>query len=374
MGEPHQRPRQPPKAPSAPEAGGSVAQSWQSGATSSDAVHRQPSADQQTHERERARRNQLAPEPRLMPTEASRAQPHPLAGSASSVGGGSQGPVRSTPDATTWWPFESEPADPGTKQRGWGGAVAGGWHHVRDGWGDSRWQRAADVVLVTALLIVLGLTALLVIDPDSVTGDSNSSAASVGDAGSGDSPAESKPGQGKTGVQVVNRLRASNNLEVTQWIKFKAPKKELPLANRPAEIGSSDASNVIRDVKVTVDGREVDEQVGPLASGERGTLTLDKASRTFRLDYVVEGAVQRSQPSTTGRALVDLNGLTVRKASGPRLVMVRPGDTGAVLSLACGSSGVAEPCGREGDKGWSVRLSDTAADDDVVASVNLPTG
>jgi hypothetical protein len=35
---------------------------------------------------------------------------------------------------------------------------------------------------------------------------------------------------------------------------------------------------------------------------------------------------------------------------------------------------MAEPCGREGDKGWSVRLSDTAADDDVVASVNLPTG
>lgn len=374
MGEPHQRPRQPPKAPAAPEAGGSVAQPWKSGATSSDAAYRQPSPGQQEHERERAQRHQATPGPPPMPTEVSRAKSQPVARPASSVGGGRHGPVMSTQDATTWWPFESEPADPATKQRGLGGAVAGGWGHVRTGWGDSRWQRVADVVLVTALLIVLGLTALLVIDPDSLTGDSKSSAASLGDAGPGDSPGESKPGQGKTGVQVVSRLRASNTVEVTQWIKFRAPRKELPLANRPAEIGDSDGSTVIRDLTVTVDGREVDEQVGPLASGESGTLTLDKASRTFRLNYVVEGAVQRSQPSTSGRALVDLNGLTVRKASGPRLVMVRPGDTGAVLSLACGSAGVAEPCGREGDKGWSVKLSDAAADDDVVASVNLPTG
>jgi hypothetical protein len=229
------------------------------------------------------------------------------------------------------------------------------------------WQRAADLALVAALLAVLGVTAKLLVDPDSLGSGSDTAEVQNGNSD------RAQPGKGKAGIRVVNRLNAEGDLRVTQWVQFRAPRKQLPLRNQPATISAANGGTDIRDLTVRASGRKIDHKVAPIASGESSLFQLDTAARAFRLDYVVEGAVQRSLPSASGRALVDINGLTVPKANGPRVIKMTTGQTGTVQSLACSSpSAGIRPCGRAGAKGWLVTLRPGSANDDVVASVDIP--
>jgi hypothetical protein len=224
-----------------------------------------------------------------------------------------------------------------------------------------------DVALVAALLAVLGVTAKLVLDPNSLGAGSDTVKVQNGNG------ERAQPGRGEIGIRVVNRLLADGDLRVTQWVQFKAPRKQLPMHNKLAAISAANGGTDIRDLTVRASGRKINHQVAPIASGESSVLQLDTAARAFRLDYVVQGAMHRSRPSASARALVDINGLTVPNARGPRVIKVTTGETGTVQSLACSSSSASiRPCGRAGVEGWSVTLRAGTANDDVVASVDIP--
>ncbi len=116
------------------------------------------------------------------------------------------------------------------------------------------------------------------------------------------------PSGAEPGVLVRSRLTAGGDLVVTQWLTFDDAVRELPVSVEPASIGASDdVATEVRDVTITADDRVVSAQVANLGAGDSTVLDLGPPAREIRLDYVVAGAVEPSQVSAPGRAVVDLN-------------------------------------------------------------------
>ncbi len=122
----------------------------------------------------------------------------------------------------------------------------------------------------------------------------------------------------------------------------------------------------VSDVRVTVDGREV-EVAGSLASGERSTVPLPGGSSEITVTYSSTGTVRRSVGSTPPRGLVLLTPVRIRELEG-RPLHVEVADT-RVRNLGCVTGQVMATCGSGTATGWEVDSDDGAAD--VLAQVDL---
>jgi hypothetical protein len=229
-------------------------------------------------------------------------------------------------------------------------------------------RRLVDVALVASLVLQCALATLWATDSawwaDTSTGSDPAPVA----AGA---PPRSAP---DPGVLVRSRLTTRGDLVVTQWLTFDDDVRRLPVSVDPATIGASDdVATKMRRLRVTADDDAVPAP-DRLAAGESTVLDFGAAVRAARLDYVVEGAVERSEMSAPGRAVADLNPVhvSVPGSATPQVLQVSAAAEGAVLSMACGSGeDLPTPCGRDARRGWSVRLPDLAGQD-VIASVDLP--
>jgi len=175
------------------------------------------------------------------------------------------------------------------------------------------------------------------------------------------------------GVLVRSRLTAGTDLMVTQWLRFDGPVGQVRLSMRPAVIGASDAPLEVRRLRVVADGRRVHAPAARLAADRATVLDLGLPAQWVRLDYRAEGAVQRSPMSAPRRAIADVTPVHVSMPQeATRVIEVIAGGGGAVLSMACGPAGeLPAPCGRNIQRGWTVRLSGTASQE-ITASVDLP--
>jgi hypothetical protein len=230
-------------------------------------------------------------------------------------------------------------------------------------------RRLVDVVLVASLMLQCALATMWATDSGWWSDDT---AGDVATPVAAEAPPRSAP---DPGVLVRSRLTARASLVVTQWLTFDEVVGRLPLSVDPAAIGASDdVATEVRRLRVTAGGAAVAAPVTTLAAGESAVLDLGVPVRTARLDYVVEGAVERSRMSAPGRAVADLNPVHVSVPGSvtPQVLQVSAAADGAVLSMACASGGdLPTPCGRDARRGWSVRLPD-AVGQDVIASVDLP--
>ena len=238
-----------------------------------------------------------------------------------------------------------------------------GW---RDRLGSRRWL--VDGALVTSLVMELALVAMWLTDSGWWAAQPEGADA-AGVAATVAAPSGAEPG-----VLVRSRLTAGGDLVVTQWLTFDDAVRELPVSVEPASIGASDdVATEVRDVTITADDRVVSAQVANLVAGDSTVLDLGPPAREIRLDYVVAGAVEPSQVSAPGRAVVDLNPVHVAvPGAGSLVIEVTAAADGAVLSMACGTSGeLPTPCGRDAGRGWHVHLP-SADGQDVIASVDMP--
>ena len=230
-------------------------------------------------------------------------------------------------------------------------------------------RRLVDVVLVASLMLQCALATMWATDSGWW---SDAPASDVATPVAAEAPPRSAP---DPGVLVRSRLTARGTLVVTQWLTFDDVVRRLPLSVDPAAIAASDdVATEVRRLRVTAGGTVVPAPDTTLAAGESAVLDLGVPVRAVRLDYVVEGAVERSRMSAPGRAVADLNPVhvSVPGSATPQVVQVSAAADGAVLSMACASGGdLPTPCGRDARRGWSVRLPG-AAGQDVIASVDLP--
>ncbi len=198
--------------------------------------------------------------------------------------------------------------------------------------------------------------------------------AAVPDAASGDVPALART----PGGYVRTRVGAGDRLVTDQWLVSEQPVRELTLRPRVVD-DVTGAAPQIRRLEVTADGDPVPTASEQARAGLR--VRFDNAVTTVHLRYATRGAVVRSDPSSSGRALVVANpvsvvtgtaaGSTASDPDGPGVVRL----AGAgVLSLSCASSQqLPEPCGRPDGTGWRVQLATGDRTATVLAQVDLPT-
>jgi hypothetical protein len=231
--------------------------------------------------------------------------------------------------------------------------------------GGLRWL--VDAMLVASLVLQFWLAATWVTDsgwwaPDDPASEPARGAGHAAPAGS------------ELEVVVSSQLTARGDLVVSQVLEFDDAVRALPVSVRPASIGASDdVATEVRDILVTADDRVVSALVTTMRAGDSTVVDLGGPARSVRLDYLVAGAVEPSEMSAPGRAVVDLNPVHIL-VSGPRTLVVEAtaAQDGEILSMACGSRGdLPTPCGRDVGRGWSVRLSGDRGQD-VIASVDMP--
>jgi hypothetical protein len=237
-------------------------------------------------------------------------------------------------------------------------------------WSPSGLRRRVDVALVAVLALQCALATLWATDSgwwaDTPAG-SDPAPVAAGTAAPRSAP--------DPGILVRSRLTTRGDLVVTQWLTFDRVVRRLPLSVDPATVGASDdVATQVRRLRVTTGAAAVLAPDSRLGTGESTVLDLGAPVSAVRLDYVVEGAVERSRMSAPGRAVADLNPVhaSVPGSGASQVIQVSAAADGAVLSMACGSGGdLPTPCGRDAPRGWSVRLP-AVAGQDVIASVDLP--
>jgi hypothetical protein len=285
----------------------------------------------------------------------------------------------STPGAvrsSSWWPFETDTDGPpqGPRLKPVATTPSTTPRRSPKDWLDGRdWQRVADVLLVGALVVTLGITAKVVLDHGSPSTDSGAAEAPSGDRRDDGLAGALK--EGDPGSLVTSRVTASGTLVVKQKLVTGDTTSSLTLSHGQAPPGAQgEDGTVVRDLTVTVADSRVEPAQTTLQRGESAEVELDDSASEFLLGYVVDEAVMSSDESGSGRAVVELTTLVAEESTGPKVVRIRAGETGEILSVACGRRlAVAEPCGQQGNKGYSVRLDRGDTDSRVFASVDLPT-
>lgn len=290
---------------------------------------------------------------------------------------GSTSGTTSTPGSlrsSSWWPFETDGPPQGPRLTPVTTRPSSNRRRSFRDWLDGRdWQRVADVLLVGALVVTLGITAKMVLDHGSPSTDPGAAEAPSGDRR--DDGLAGALQDGDPGSLVTSRVTASGTLIVKQKLVTGDTTSSLTLSNGRAPSGAQGADGtVVRDLTVAVGDREVEPPQTTLQRGESAEVVLDDSASEFLLDYVVDEAVRSSDASGSGRAVVELTTLGAEESTGPKVVRIRAGETGEILSVACGRRlAIAVPCGQEGNKGYSVRLDREDTATRVFASVDLPT-
>jgi hypothetical protein len=138
----------------------------------------------------------------------------------------------------------------------------------------------------------------------------------------------------------------------------------------------SDASSAqsfdpsITRMRVSVPGRPERRISGQLVVGSRIGVPVPADATEVKFDYVVDGVVVPSIPSSRGRAVALLTPLEVR-FNAQTLTTVIVEDSG-VIGLGCEVDGSAmTACGSQADGGWQVTVDSAKGETRIVAAVNL---
>jgi len=256
------------------------------------------------------------------------------------------------------------------------------WYVVPDASVRRPRREPAVLVLATAAVltcVALGVGLWLQQSPDEQTvQDAAGQSAAGPDAATGDVPALART----PGGYVRTRVGAAGRLVTDQWLVSEQPVRELTLRPRAVD-DITGAVPRIRRLEVTADGDPVPTASDPRSESARTGLRVnfDDAVTTVHLRYATRGGVVRSEPSTSGRALVVANPVSVVTDSAAGSTASDPDELGVVrlagagvLSLSCASAQqLPEPCGRPDGTGWRVQLATGDRTATVLAQVDLPT-
>ncbi|MFC4784832.1 hypothetical protein ACT8ZV_10170 [Nocardioides sp. MAHUQ-72] len=238
------------------------------------------------------------------------------------------------------------------------------WEIVPEEWRRAPMRMARWVQVSAALAAALVVAVLLWL----VTSGAGSRPDAGGPAEVGAEPPAALP---KEGAYVESRVLESGDIVVDQWIRAEGPIRTLTV-RAPTLPGTGIAPHA-SELRVT--GRDGQRVRGPSEVGDRPrTFVLERPAGLLHLTYRLEGAVDRSADSATGRALARITSLDV--AWTPRSGPVRVAVVGAgVRNLACSGGPVPalmpRPCGAPHETGWTVRLEGARRDDHVTAQVDL---
>lgn len=127
----------------------------------------------------------------------------------------------------------------------------------------------------------------------------------------------------------------------------------------------------ISGLRVSVPGRQVREISGRLGFGSRINVPIPADATEVSFEYLVDGVVVSSVPSTAGRAAALLTPLDVRSAT--RTVTTLVVEDSGVIGLGCQvDDSPVTACGSETDSGWQVIVDSAMGDTRIVAAVDLP--
>jgi len=236
---------------------------------------------------------------------------------------------------------------------------------------DTRRRRGLIVAVLTAAVLATGLAGWLLFTSASgslANSDVSQQPNGVGGESTGSTDARAPAATGTT------RLRLTSDLEIaaSASYSFAEPIDQIWLTV-PTQSDAAQEQGfapVVDQLRVTVRGRPERHVPGGLVDGDRVSVPLPAGTTNVHLDYLTEGVVVRSVPSSNGRALALLTPLEITSsAQTTNLVIIK--DSG-VLNLGCEvDDSTMMACGLETDAGWQVAVDSAMGSTRVLAGVDL---
>lgn len=179
------------------------------------------------------------------------------------------------------------------------------------------------------------------------------------------------PGVTTPGISLRVTLTPAGTLDVWERVRLSTPTTMLQFRPpRLAAVGLADLRAEATSVQLSISGQPVALAVSDFTGTQ--AVTLDRPVTAYELRYVLDGAVQRSLPSTSGRAIAGVGPLSVVTDPGaPVTVATR---SAAVRNIACPllvADAVACADGAVG--ALSVQEGLTIKDAVVLLQLDLPT-
>jgi hypothetical protein len=200
-----------------------------------------------------------------------------------------------------------------------------------------------------------------------IPGRSNPGASPTGPGQTSQAPTSPTAPSGQ--VLVNARLDSSGSLSVTESIRFTNDPGEhmLTISVRPSDAAglSDDFSPRLQSIRAAVPGQTrltiIDLESSKIAFFPSNT-------RSLVLHYRLDGVMQHSLPSDSGRALIFLTGVVIT----PTTELSRTITVANANNMGCASPGeTMRACGVETGGAWTVTLPPEQSDDSVYAQIDL---
>jgi len=236
---------------------------------------------------------------------------------------------------------------------------------------DTRRRRGAIVVLLAAGVLAAGVAGWLLFA--SALGSFSDSPRPASPTRPASEAASSKaPGAAAASGTTRLQLTPEGEMSVSSSYSFGQAVDQIWLTvpeQSDASSAQSFAPSITR-MQVSVPGRPERRISGQLVAGSRISVPIPADATEVKFEYVADGVVVPSIPSSRGRAVALLTPLEVRsKAQTVTTVIIE--DSG-VIGLGCEVDGSAmTACGSETDRGWQVTVDSAMGDTRIVAAVNL---
>ncbi|MBA2445334.1 MAG: hypothetical protein H0V49_08395 [Nocardioidaceae bacterium] len=233
---------------------------------------------------------------------------------------------------------------------------------------ETRRRRGLIVALLAAAVVGAGVGGWLLF-ASALGSLSAPSAASPAPApeGTGTRPSAALEASATTRV----RLTPDKGLAVSASYVFSEPAGQIWLTVPPESEGvGRDFTPAITHLQVSVPGRPQRKVSGQLVAGSRISVPIPVDATEVTFEYLVEGAVQRSIPSSRGRAVALLTPLNVTSRADIDNTGILEGSE--VISVGCEINGSAmTACGSGSDQGWQVTIDSAMGDTRIVAGLDL---
>ncbi|MEP6528032.1 MAG: hypothetical protein ABJA86_12820 [Nocardioidaceae bacterium] len=191
-----------------------------------------------------------------------------------------------------------------------------------------------------------------------------------------DSPSTSA-GSGATqtplGQQSAVMITSRGQLDGVMHLVLQHPASSIRLRVLMPAAGTStaDFDPIVRQLTLTVDGRQIKTVGRDLQSGDKLTLPLPPGTRTADLSYHAVGVMMRNEPSIAGRALVLVTPLIVNPTYD--LYGTISVHSPAVTNVGCSvAGGPLTTCGTKIPDGWRVTAPPGQGGVNVLAQITLP--
>jgi hypothetical protein len=180
------------------------------------------------------------------------------------------------------------------------------------------------------------------------------------------------PGIDQPGTMMLVRVSTGGTLEVSEQARVspgELPQIGLRLPSITALGGLvAELSPTVQDLRVAVNGTPVTAT----PSDDGWAVTPADSARTVQLSYRIEGAIVRTAPSSSGRALgvsLPLLGQSLRERGLPLVVRA---EGSAVGGATCPSAPITKMlCGKESDGGWLATIPAEAASPALLLQLTL---